>query len=824
MNKQRQAAKSGGSKKSGGFGIFSKLLLIVFIILALPVGYFGAKVYQSTKDMPDISVLEKYEPIEAIQIFDKSDHLVCTVEGDEDRRVVPLTQVSPQMQQAMLAAEDHHFYEHHGINPLSIIRAFMANMQAHKVVEGGSTITQQLIKNLFFEDQGRTFDRKVKEAFLSYEVERRYSKDRILEMYLNQVYFGNGGYGIERAGQRYFDRSAAALDVAQSAFLAGLVKAPSEYGNATNREPAIARQHEILDRMVEFGYITADQAAKAKKEKLVFKKNVNPLQKFPFYVSYVLDQLRGRFSEAEMRRQGLKVYTNLDPQVQLLAEKTLNEDLKKAPKGVSQAALVCVSVKDGAVLALVGGVGNFWKNQYNRATNPHTAGSSFKPFVYLTAFIKNVFRPDSIIEDAPLTIKQGWGLPDWSPKNFDHKFMGKITVRKALCLSRNVPAVKIGKAAGIDNVIETARLAGITTRLDANLSLSLGSSAVTPLDMAGAYSTFARGGIAIKPQVLRRIDNNRGQVVEAFEPRVEKVFDSDAVARLVDVMQDVVRVGTGTAAKLPDRPVAGKTGTADAGKDIWFCGFTPDTVCTLWGGNDENLPIPGHNVTGGVVMAKIWKDFMTAYYDLRPTPPGVFMAPSKNAPPLVDEGSAASNSDGSIMPKLVPINPGEIPTDTSSENIHPGEGGTAPPAVSPSVSIPAESPLFPSTPNIAPVAPAAPPNVVPITPVTPHPIVAPPIPAAQAPQLAPAVIPVLSTTSSTPRVAPAATTTYQTMPRVAPSTTLEIEGRPKRTIINEGVGHGYSSLTDPNLSPGLHGRRFGGSSGGSSNTSSTPGF
>lgn len=813
MNKNRKG-KSAPSPKSGGFGIFSKLLLILFIALALPVGYFGAKVYQSTKDMPDISVLEKYEPIEAIQIFDKNDHLVCTVEGDEDRRVVPLSQVSPQMQQAMLAAEDHHFYEHHGINPLSIIRAFMANMQAHKVVEGGSTITQQLIKNLFFEDQGRTFDRKVKEAFLSYEVERRYSKDRILEMYLNQVYFGNGGYGIERAAQRYFDRSAAALDVAQSAFLAGLVKAPSEYGNPTNREPAIARQREILDRMVEFGYVTQEQATKAKNEKLVFKKSVNPLQKFPFYVSYVLDQLRGRFSEAEMRRQGLKVYTNLDPQVQALAEKTLNEDLKKAPKGVSQAALVCVSVKDGAVLALVGGVGNFWKNQYNRATNPHTAGSSFKPFVYLTAFIKNIFRPDSVIEDSPLTIKQGWGLPDWSPKNFDHKFMGKITIRKALCMSRNVPAVKVGKAAGIDNVIETARLAGITTRLDANLSLSLGSSAVTPLDMAGAYSTFARGGIAMKPQVLRRIDNNRGQVVEAFEPRVQKVFDSDAVAKLVDVMQDVVRIGTGTAAKLPDRPVAGKTGTADAGKDIWFCGFTPDTVCTLWGGNDENLPIPGHNVTGGVVMAKIWKDFMTAYYELRPSPPGAFMAPSKHQEPLVDEGTASNAPDGTI-PKLVPITPGDIPTDTSSENIHPYEG-SAPPAVSPSVSIPTESPLFPSVPPVVPIAP---------TQSVPRPVVAPPIPAAQAPPpLAPAVVPVVGTAAAAPRLAPEAAS-YQSMPRVAPSTTIEMDGRPKRTIINEGGPRGYSSITDPNLSPGLHGRRFA-PSGGSSSTSpsSTPGF
>lgn len=802
-------ARQTKTKKRSGWGSFIKgCLLVLFLAIAIPLGYIGAKVYQQLKDMPDISVLEKYEPIEAIQIFDKNDHLVCTVEGDEDRRVVPLKQVSTQMQQAMLAAEDHHFYEHHGINPISIVRASLTNIQAGRVKEGGSTITQQLIKNLFFEDQGRTMDRKVKEAFMSYEVERRYSKDRILEMYLNQVYFGNGGYGIERAAQRYFDRSAATLSLAQSAFLAGLVKAPSELGDTNNRKAAIERQHEILDKMVEYGYITEDQKKKASKEKLVFKKGVNPLQKYPYYISYVLEELRGRFSEAEMRRQGLKVYTNLDPQVQELAERVLNTDAKdkrKVPPGVSQLALVSVSVKDGSVQALVGGVGDFWKNQFNRATNPHTAGSSFKPFVYLTAFLKNTFKPDSVIDDTPLTIHQGWGLPDWSPKNFDHRFMGRITVRRALCMSRNVPAVKIGKAVGIENVIETARLAGITTRLDPNLSLSLGSSAVSPLDMAGAYATFARGGIAIKPQVLRRIENNRGQIIESFEPRVDKVFDTDAVARLVDVLQDVVRAGTGTAAKLPDRPVAGKTGTADAGKDIWFCGFTPDTVTTLWGGNDENLPIPGHNVTGGVVMAKIWKDFMTAYYQLRPTPPGAFITPTKKIDDLEEEQSA-QNEDGTQLPKLVPIDPNTgaaIDGTEATPGTAPGTEGAPPPAVSPASAIQtttdengatqykeAPPPVQPSTPLYAPAPTTAPvpapaPNVVPVTPM--------PLPAGPAAQ------------GPGPAVAPA----YATTTRFAPPTVVvNPDGRAKKTIINEESVPRYSSLTDPTYSPGLHKKRF----------------
>lgn len=383
--------------------------------------------------------------------------------------------------------------------------------------------------------------------------------------------------------------------------------------------------------------------------------------------------------------------------------------------------------------------------------------------------------------------------------------MGRITVRKALMLSRNVPAVKIGKAVGIENVIETARLAGVTTRLDPNLSLSLGSSAVTPLDMAGAYATFARGGIAIKPQVLRRIENNRGQIIEAFEPRVDKVFDTDAVAQLVSVLQDVVRAGTGTAAKLGDRPVAGKTGTADAGKDIWFCGFTPDTVTAVWGGNDENLPIPGHNVTGGVVMAKIWKDFMSAYYQMRPTPPGSFITPTKKIDDLGEEQSADATDDGTQMPKLIPIDPNTGAAVYDGTEATPGTAptteGAPPPAVSPATAIPTtdengatryetppvQQPAVQSAPVPAP-APAPAPNVVPVVPMP-----APAGPLGQAP---------------TPSIAPAAMQ-YSSGNRYTPPTVVvNADGRTKKTIINEEPVPRYSSLTDPTYSPGLHKKRF----------------
>ncbi|HEY9785270.1 MAG TPA: transglycosylase domain-containing protein [Candidatus Obscuribacterales bacterium] len=652
-------------KKSGGLtGAVGRLFRFSFyatvVVAAVGAGYFGASLWRQLQDLPDITLVERYEPIEAIQVYDRYDHLVATVEGDEDRRVIPLNQVSTQMQQAILAAEDHHFYEHHGINLMSIMRATMANLQAGHVVEGGSTITQQLVKNLFFTEAQRNIDRKIKEAYLAWQLEARYPKERILEMYLNQVYFGNNAYGIERAASRYFDRTAAGLSLAQSAFLAGLVKAPSELGSPANRNQAYTRQKEILDKMQEYGYITAKQCKAAKAEKLVFKKGSNPLQKYPYYMSYVLELLRNEFSQAEMRKQGLRVYTNLDPKAQELAEKTLSEAIKKAPKGVSQGALVSVTVSDNSIVAMVGGVGNFWKHQFNRATNPHTAGSSFKPFVYLTAFMKGVVTPDSIIEDTPLVVKQPWGLPDYAPKNFDRKFMGKIKVRTALALSRNVPAVRIAQLAGIDSIVETARLAGITTKLDPNLSLALGSSAVSPLDMASAYSTFVRGGVAIKPQALRRIENNRGQVIQVFESRVDKVFNMEPVARLVDVLQDVVKYGTGTQAKLEDRPVGGKTGTADEGKDIWFIGFTPDLVTAVWGGNDENKPIAGTNVTGGVVMAKIWRDYMKAYYIAIPTPAGAFITPSPSAPEPDKKSGEKMASEGESLPGLRELTKGAV--------------------------------------------------------------------------------------------------------------------------------------------------------------------
>ncbi|MBX9668375.1 MAG: penicillin-binding protein [Candidatus Obscuribacterales bacterium] len=731
MAKRRSLANQ--KRKNGPaalFGRFVKFCIVsVCIVVAIGLGYLGASLYGQLQDLPDITLVERYEPIEAIQIFDRNDQMVCTVEGDEDRRCVPLNQVSTQMQQAILAAEDHHFYEHNGINFLSIGRALQTNLKAGRTVQGGSTITQQLVKNLFFPDAGRTLDRKVKEGYMAWNLENKYGKERILEMYLNQIYFGNNAYGIERAAKRYFNKRAAELNLAESSFLAGLVKAPSELGDEKGRTKAVARQQEILDRMVEYGYITQKQGDEAKQTKLTFKKGGNPLQKHPHYISYVLELLRDRFSQAELRRQGLRVYTNLDPGAQTLAENILNERIKKSPKGISQGALVSVAVPDGAVIALVGGVGNFWTAQFNRATHPHTTGSSFKPFVYLTAFLRGTLSPDSIIEDTPLVVKQRWGLPDYAPKNFDHKFMGKIPVRTALMLSRNVPSVRTAQALGMESIIETARQAGITSQLDKNLSLALGSSSVSPLEMAGAYATFARAGVYITPQVLRKIENNRGQIIEVFEPKVDKVFPVEPVARLVSILQDVVKKGTGTAAKLKDRPVAGKTGTSNEARDVWFIGFTPDMVTAIWAGNDEHKPIPGSHITGGGLMAPTFKQFMEAYYQLRPHPAGTFVEPTPGldvpAPTLENPDGLAANPtkiDDATKPDtttsaIIPGDAAASPATSKSSSSQPAETAPVDPLLAPSAvdSTPAATTTTTTTTTSTTPAPAAAPTPAPQT-------------------------------------------------------------------------------------------------------------
>jgi penicillin-binding protein 1A len=596
------------------------------------------------QNTPALLLPELSSPGAGVYMFDRYDHLIDRLNGDENTVPVTLSNISPNMQTAILAAEDHRFYSHHGIDLYGLARALVADIHSGRPLEGASTITEQMVKNVYFKGASRTPLQKCKELIAATLIEMRYSKKKILETYLNEIYFGNGAYGIERAAQIYFGKDPSELSLAECAFLSGLVKAPSELGSPEHRQQAIDRQHEILDNMVAYGYIKEDQAQAATGRLMRFKKGECTL-KYPYYVSYVMQILKARYGDKGIWAQGLRVYTNLDPAAQADAERTLAQQIKKAPAGVSQGALVSIAVPDGAVIALAGGVGDFWTHQWNRATNPHTAGSAFKPFVYLAALNNNVLNSNSVIDDSPLTVSASDGT-SYSPRDFDSQYLGPISVRKALALSRNICAVRVAQAVGIPNVITVAQQAGISSKLDNNLSLALGSSAVSPLELAGAYSTLARDGVAIQPNVLRRIDDPKGKTLATFTPRPTSAFAGEPVAELVDALQDVVKNGTGKAAQLLNRPVAGKTGTSDQSKDTWFVGFTPDLVTAVWCGNDENRRIPGSRVTGGTIAARLWHNYMTDYYQSHPTPPGIFAPPSN---PLAPENDFSAEPTHSVV-------------------------------------------------------------------------------------------------------------------------------------------------------------------------------
>ncbi|MBX9686186.1 MAG: PBP1A family penicillin-binding protein [Candidatus Obscuribacterales bacterium] len=611
-----------------------KFFYLISVLASLAIAFLGFKVGMHLMQVPNLNFLNNYNPVQTVQIYDRHDKLVVSVDGTEKRIIVPLSAVSKNMRMALLAAEDHHFYEHHGVSYIGILRAIFSNLSHGKVREGGSTITQQLAKNLFFEGEKRSLDLKIAELLIATSIENQFSKDKILELYLNEIYFGNNAYGIEQAARNYFGKKAKQLSTAESAFLAGIIRSPSSGGSKSNRSASERRQQEVIEKMFEYGFIDQSERNRALQEWLRFsslevKEEKMKITRYPYYVGAVLDSLRGEYNAASIEKQGLRVYTNLDTVAQDTAERTLAQGLARAPYGVNQGALVSIRIADGAVMALVGGVGNYENNQWNCATNPHTAGSAFKPFVYLAAFEKGLIEEYSTVDDTPFAISDSNGK-EYKPKNYDGKFLGGITVAKAFAYSRNIPALRIGQAAGIDAVISAAERAGISEPLAPELSLALGCSAVSPLHLANAYATLARGGVFMTPSLIRRVETRTGRVLDYFQAEQQTVFDRNAVAQVVDLMQDCVAEGTGQLAKLADRPVAGKTGTADQGKDLWFVGFTPDMVTAVWGGNKENKAVGG-SVTGGTVMAGIWRNYEQAYYRQVKIPAGCFIA--SNRPP-----------------------------------------------------------------------------------------------------------------------------------------------------------------------------------------------
>ncbi len=563
----------------------------------------------SFRNLPDVRVLRSYVPTETSYIYDIKGRLLDSLHGEAHREVVRLEEISPELKRAVLAIEDSHFYLHDGINPNSIGRALLVNWQRGSVVEGGSTITMQLVKNLFL-SRDRTVSRKLAEAVLAIRVEQIFDKDQILEMYLNNIYWGHNSYGAETAAQSYFNKSAADLTLAEAAMMAGLIQAPEDYSPFINYEETKRRQLLVLDRMQQLGWITAEEAAAAREAPLLLgKPTAWRSSDLPYITEAVAAEIQERFGQDAVLQGGIRVQTTVDYNFQKMAEArvaTSHNALRNRGLYADQVALVAIDSRTHFVKALVGGV-NYKESQFNRAIQSlRQPGSAFKPFVYYAAFATGKYTPESEVEDTPVRYRDGSAY--YEPKNYGGGFSGPVSVREALMRSLNIPAIKLGQEVGIETVVEICRLLGIKSPLDPVVSLPLGPIGLTPMEMAGAYATFASNGWHSDPTIIVRVTDSNGNVLLDNTPQPRQVLDPWATAQLTSVLQGVITGGTGTAANI-GRPAAGKTGTTDAERDVWFVGYVPQMAVAVWIGNDNYRPL-GKGVTGGGYAAPIWRDFM----------------------------------------------------------------------------------------------------------------------------------------------------------------------------------------------------------------------
>src|SRR5579883_1013124 len=555
--------------------------------------------------------------------------------GDTGGAAVRLSELPPYLPKAFVAIEDRRFYSHFGIDPIGVMRA-VARDVFHRggATEGGSTLTQQLAKNLFL-TQERTISRKIQEAILALWLERKYSKDQILELYLNRVYFGSGAYGVEAAAQKYFGKSAKFVSLSEAAVLAGLMKSPTRLAPNHNLDAANARAAQVITAMAEQGYITEAMAklALARPAQVVKEKGAGSIN---YAADYVMDQLDDTVGAID---EDIVVATTIDERMQAAAEHALTEELdaKGGKFGVSQGALVALD-PNGGVRALVGGR-NYADSQFNRATSAkRQPGSAFKPFVYLSALEKGL-TPDTVRDDAPITIK------GWSPENYSREYFGPVTLTKALAFSLNTVAVRLGLEVGPKTVVKTAHRLGIVSDLEPNASIALGTSEVTPLELVAAYAAFANGGIGVQPHVISKVRTANGKLLYSRKnANFGRVIEPQYVSMMNAMMEETLLTGTAHRAELPGWQAAGKTGTSQEWRDAWFVGYTSALVAGVWLGNDDGSPTK--KTSGGNLPVEIWSRFMKgALQGITPAglPSGVWKPETPlDAPPPVPPADIAA--------------------------------------------------------------------------------------------------------------------------------------------------------------------------------------
>lgn len=597
---ERYRVKKISPKRRKKAGCLSMLfVLITSTILAVVVAF---NLYLAT--LQPINNFKDVQPNPVTTIYSSDGENIKTFTAYKFEKVA-FKDIPDNIKNAIIATEDKNFYHHRGFDTFGLIRSILTNIRAGSFKQGASTITQQLARILFLSNE-RTLDRKIKELAIAHRIEKTISKDEILEMYLNSVYLGSGTYGVLSASTTYFGKPLKKLTLAEAALIAGLPQAPSVYSPFTNPDAAVKRRNQVLKRMYKMSYITKEEYLKAKEEPLRLNKKprIYSFNKAPYFIDFVIRELiEIGFDEEEISRGGLKIYTTLNYKNQKAADDAINSVL--ASSGLTadktQMALFSISPTTGKILAYVGGK-NYEKSQYDRIINAiRPPGSSFKPFVYATA-LQHGYSVNDIVYDRPVKFN------GWAPRNYGDKFRGAIPLWKALAVSSNVIAATLIDKVGIPSVIQVARDMGITTHLQQDLTISLGSNGVKLYDMVIAYGAFANGGFKIQPYSVLRVENSRGVVVyEASPAKISKAISYDTAAGMTYMLRKVVEVGTGRAADI-GRQVAGKTGTTDDYRDAWFMGYSPDIVAGVWLGNDDNSKLPG--ITGGGIPAKVWASYM----------------------------------------------------------------------------------------------------------------------------------------------------------------------------------------------------------------------
>ena len=609
--------------------------IFIFLIIALFIAG-GVLVYQVKKELPSSEVIENYQPISPSVIYDINGNQLDVITL-ENREPVHINEVPLHVQNAFLAIEDRKFRTHHGFDFWRLGRAVLSNVTG-SAKEGGSSITQQLAKNAFLSPE-RSFDRKLKEAILAIEIERKYTKDEILENYLNTIYFGNGSYGIKNASMKYFDKEPKDLTVAEAAILASIPKSPTKYSPAKNYKNAIERQRIVLGQMYKYKFITEAQYEEALNQKIVLSKNsginddvnedegISISNNAPEFTSMAISEAKRilKIDESDQKAlfDGYKIYTTVDLDMQRAAYKAFHNNYNLKRRESLNGALISIDPNTGFVKAMVGGK-NYKKGDFNRAlVSTRQPGSSFKPFVYLAAIQKGI-PMNTVIEDSPFT------TPGWSPNNYDRKFRGSMSLLKAIEISNNVVPVKLLQLIGIDSVEKIWRDTGVEGGdFPKDLTLALGSITTNPLNMAKAYSAIANGGYRVKPLFIYKIENKYGEVVYDAKKEQEKVkvFEPEDVALLTYMMQSAVKFGTGQSAKVFKNgqliPEAGKTGTTSDYGSAWFTGFTPTLVTIVYVGNDNNKSMGG-GMTGGAAAAPIWKNYMQSVVNMEGFEVGTF--------------------------------------------------------------------------------------------------------------------------------------------------------------------------------------------------------